>query len=525
MLVYCAFLSLEPRDNAEHVITVVARWIGKKTQSFVDPAALRSEHRQRLKDGSTVDSVSSSSGTSFLCAISFTHRDYEIPGRQWITEIGIRQETTEDPIDCSILLRTNEVSARVVAPIQVTRPRIVEELVMQCSPSPSTAGFREKRLDEVSARAFQNDVENWRRQHPYIVVSPNADGQYIVAPSRLASLLVGIADIIVIPQHADTFEIERLVGSKYSAWRGAINVIFAPRKMGNATFVDCVRLLPDELIDIQNGGGSPDTEVLSVITHRTNLPNSWRHISPETVVRHRLRAQLSASISSARASTLSQQEYVQLLGEADKELHDKDEEIISLHATVEEKDTDARRLEYEIQGLKSALTAREAAPDNVEESGISFESLRDAVRGLASKNPSLEQTLHLVRAMYPDRVTILESAYKSAKESATFKHRSRAFDLLWKLATVYRDAMHSGGGDSKAKQVFGDSFAAKEAESISKQGLKRRTFLYGEQEIEMLKHLRIGVKDSVSETLRIHFHWDANEQRILVGHCGKHLAF
>lgn len=203
----------------------------------------------------------------------------------------------------------------------------------------------------------------------------------------------------------------------------------------------------------------------------------------------------------------------------------KEEEITSLHATVEEKDTDGRRLEYEIQGLKSALSARDSAAENVGGPEILSESLRDAISGLASERPSLEQALRLVGAIHPNRVAILESAYKSARESATFKHKLRAFHLLWKLVTEYWDAMQTGAGDAKARQVFGDSFAAKEAESISKQGLKRRTFPYKGQEIEMLKHLRIGVKDSASETLRIHFHWDAIEQRILIGHCGKHLAF
>lgn len=217
MLVYCSFLRFEPRNRVESVISAVARWMGKKTQCFIDATALRREHRQRLKDGSMVDSVSSSTDTSLLCAISFTHRDSQISGRQWITEIGIRQESPGDPIDCSILLRTNEVSSRVVAPIQVTRPRIVEELVRACSLSPSTPGSQERRLDEQNARAFLEAAEDGTRQHPYIVVSPTLDGQYIVAPSRLASLLVGVGDIVVIPQSADTFEIERLVGAKYSA--------------------------------------------------------------------------------------------------------------------------------------------------------------------------------------------------------------------------------------------------------------------------------------------------------------------
>ena len=41
----------------------------------------------------------------------------------------------------------------------------------------------------------------------------------------------------------------------------------------------------------------------------------------------------------------------------------------------------------------------------------------------------------------------------------------------------------------------------------------------------MLKHLKIGIKDSLSETLRVHFEWLADEKRIVIGHCGGHLPF
>jgi hypothetical protein len=39
----------------------------------------------------------------------------------------------------------------------------------------------------------------------------------------------------------------------------------------------------------------------------------------------------------------------------------------------------------------------------------------------------------------------------------------------------------------------------------------------------MWQQLKIGVKDSVNHTLRVHFHWDADLQQVVTGHCGKHL--
>ncbi|WP_282454615.1 hypothetical protein [Burkholderia gladioli] len=41
----------------------------------------------------------------------------------------------------------------------------------------------------------------------------------------------------------------------------------------------------------------------------------------------------------------------------------------------------------------------------------------------------------------------------------------------------------------------------------------------------MEKHLKIGIKDSVAETLRVHFEWVGADNVVVIGHCGKHLDF
>jgi hypothetical protein len=41
--------------------------------------------------------------------------------------------------------------------------------------------------------------------------------------------------------------------------------------------------------------------------------------------------------------------------------------------------------------------------------------------------------------------------------------------------------------------------------------------------IDMIRHLRFGIKDNVYDTFRLHFHWDAEDKKIVIGHCGAHL--
>ena len=88
-------------------------------------------------------------------------------------------------------------------------------------------------------------------------------------------------------------------------------------------------------------------------------------------------------------------------------------------------------------------------------------------------------------------------------------------------------ALLADGQVPEAGKTFGKAFAARESETVegNPQARKKRTFLYDGQNVPMMRHLKIGHKDSVAETMRIHFHWDPIARRVVVGHCGPHLDF
>ena len=48
-----------------------------------------------------------------------------------------------------------------------------------------------------------------------------------------------------------------------------------------------------------------------------------------------------------------------------------------------------------------------------------------------------------------------------------------------------------------------------------------RKFIHKGRLIEMQPHIKIGANDD--STLRIHFIFDKDEERFLIGHCGQHL--
>ena len=157
-------------------------------------------------------------------------------------------------------------------------------------------------------------------------------------------------------------------------------------------------------------------------------------------------------------------------------------------------------------------------------SGRLLRSLR-GIAGTARLKP--RQCLELVsEELCPGHLLVLDSAWSSADQAKGFEHGDQLFELLWLLATAYREQKLAGAPDRVAGQVFGgSSYAPRESHTIEAhpQGRRDRTFSYRGKTVEMWQHLKIGAKDSDSRTLRIHFCWDDELGQVVIGHCGKHL--
>jgi hypothetical protein len=151
--------------------------------------------------------------------------------------------------------------------------------------------------------------------------------------------------------------------------------------------------------------------------------------------------------------------------------------------------------------------------------------MADAFVGVAGETLAPDQSLTLISNLFPNRLEILPSAWNSAKDAKSFKHRKELLELLWILGTEYWGGLNNGRSDAEVRSVFGNHYAATESEQVEKnrRARLRRTFDYHGRQVEMMKHLKIGFKQSPSETLRVHFEWDAEARKIVIGHCGKHL--
>lgn len=531
MLVYSTTLWLKNDVNIDTILEIIAKWLSRKTHENITTISLKANNIRRMNDNSRIQTIRSDSAFPTLHAIRFTHSDREVSGRQWVAEIGIRQLDIISEIECSILLRTDEVSPRVDAKIQPTLPYVVHDFIKYCSPSSKTVGLKTTILnheDEIEGLDYL--IKYNERQFPFVLISPTPDNQYLVNVENLRFHLEGIAEIYQIPIGADTFFIGRIIGNQYVAWDGAINIIFPQVQRQGKTFAPTKRLTQEELRDIITQGIEPEREILSIITHRTNLPNSWRHISPETVS-ELIRKKEVTSLKKQAAETGQSAEYIKLLeDELDQKNNETQQKIVQLQSeinylegTLIQMDDEKRQIRFENESLKSQLSHIADRTTEGSENRIP-DHIRETIF-IASKALTPEESMSIITKLFPNRIEVLESAWKSADESKMFKENKKVFDLLWKLATEYWLALVNGKSDAEARSVFGNSYSAKESESVenNKRARQLRTFQYKGQEIKMMKHLKIGNKRSLSETIRIHFEWNSSNKKIIIGHCGPHL--
>jgi len=542
MLVYANSFSLNPENGIDDVIQQIATWVGSTRKSYVDPLRLGAGIKElRFSDGAFLSSLATLDDQGspiypYYFSAKFAHGQPGVPGRRWVTEIGLKQAAAGQEILCSILLRTDEISTKVKDPIQVTRPRIVEFIVDRCRPSGDTPGLSVIKLTETNASGFEYEIERPTRRHPIVEVSCDREGRFPVSSSRLRSVLVGIAQVIEVPAEANTYRIEEILGRRYSAFGGAINVISPYRATESGGFSKTTLFTADHLSDLGEAGLSIESEILAVVTHQTNLPHSWRHISHDSVREALLHIRLQkAKAASASDGALDAGAYDELLQEAAVQLASKDKDLAEARSEIEARDAsldqitaENDRIAAENESLKYSLNSIQSKSRVGASSEVLSPDVAESFKAALERTPSLEQGLLIVGTLYVERLVILDTAYSSAKDSdrGGFLYGAKALEMLRSLADGYWSDLVAGKSDQQARARFGkNGFASKEAETLSDDGRKRRTFQYGDQSILMEKHLKHGVKDSYAETVRIHFEWLPDEKVIVIGHCGKHLDF
>ncbi len=235
------------------------------------------------------------------------------------------------------------------------------------------------------------------------------------------------------------------------------------------------------------------------------------HLRPEGVIQLSMRRRMEKARATSTQMTVAQLR--QELDEASKReieyghyFEETVEHIAGLEAELsrykddlEETQGKLRKNEYQLKSFKTQLGATG--------NGGAFNP--EVLLELATRreDPSPVDCIKIIEDLYGDRCTVLDSAWNSARKTTHFIYGRDLLDLLVRLVTTYRAGLIDGG-DSKARQVFGRyEYAAKESKTVmeNKAMRRQRTFEYNGTQVEMFRHLKIGVDDDKTRTIRVYF--------------------
>ncbi len=483
-----------------------------------------------------------------LALVRLVHRDHEDGSVNWHNVIRLTAVGKATRIEHAIV---RSAPRNVELQPRASSPRVVDDLIKAYS----RGGIKPR--DLYNPKATLNDgpeTEDFvrhvlldkHREVPVLLVTPTVRMDLVVEPAILAKDLRGMATVVELRSRDATEALTRAFVNAgfdplFTCFDGGVR-LYAPRMSPDDPLHRHRLWIRTWLMRFSADPAHRTALLAGLVADRiaeavmpSDLITSVQDFDRSERRRHAERVLAAPppdpgqSMESVLAQSTSQIAALEAaLREATYENELYDQSNHSLTEQINEERKRVGELEFEAQNERfkaEALEQQFGAKQQKDADGVPPD-VRAALAALLGGDTPPEVALRLIAIAWPERVVVLDSAHRSARKSTSFNQPDDVLDLLTTLVTEYYDAI-SRGGDNEARKVFGkNEFAPKESDSsLSKEGLKRRVFTYKNQPVEMLAHLKIGVKPSVAETLRIHFHWDAKDKKVVIGHCGPHLDF
>lgn len=411
MLVYVNSFQLKGSNALEKALQCICGWVKFKTQEKFTIDMLRSGND--YKCGSIrVSTFCATAKPPFMYAILLSHPDNDISGRFWDTEIGI-SEDDDGNVKLSILLKVNDISTQVRGEVVTTRPLLVKYLLQNNLITNETIGLKVNRLKttEHDLKGFKFEIFRPQRNYPVILVSHNRK----VNIKRLQEQLIGLAQVVEIPKDMDDGLMENELSRRYSAWDGAINIIYPI----NEADTPRNKLVLSEVIDSWYADKVNILhEILSLITHTTNGRNRKVHFSP-TDVRAKRQKDQRVSLLEKISGMSEGGDYKPALDEALAELQIfqevANEQIENLRSTL----SDTESMYYESEASKADLENTKLMLE------AQLEHLQEQIKNPRTSIPAL------IRGSESDLydgeiegllIDIIRPAYNDAKKHSRRKH-------------------------------------------------------------------------------------------------------
>ena len=449
--------------------------------------------------------------------------------RFWFTEFGAKQVDQSSfavSVRISHALNREYIGLEPPAP-KPSAPRFVKDIFSQSKLKIMSGNLAlssqpiEIRLGQ--ANVVEDSVFATKRECPVVFINGGFHPTtFPISPIELQKHLIGKAQVLWCGDEPELGEELSLMLPKAYMCRYRSVRVYLPHVRREFT-EDAQRHRFFSRSEIAELGGKRVEEAITTALARGHSNREENSFLTHDDIRAHARVQHLAQF---RAKDKPTKEWIQALEVENSKLESEKKEANQLltQADQEISALQSHCLKYEAQ--IQSLSAMRLSVNSRNQSDVNMMAYRKVTSDQAD-DATPSDCLKGMLFLYPDRVRILPSAFAAADESAEFRNTTALWDLLFLLGGDYYQAISSedGGGDERARSVFGNQYSAQESESVATSARLRRARTFNDEGTTrtMFRHLKLGVKDSVSETIRVHFDWDHSTQRIVIGYCGPHL--
>ncbi|MDR3548233.1 MAG: OmpH family outer membrane protein [Candidatus Pacebacteria bacterium] len=506
--------------GADRILDAVDSWLLQKTARTLTATACVNKPMVRLPDGKELEVLLSGDAhkrQAVYGAVVFGHPDETVSGRKWFTRIGFHQSSPASPTFVTIVLETGDISVQAGASrVFATRPGVVTHIVGKCGvvqPTPSSNIFR---LTPENAPELDAEIANPDRQYAVIVISPEpfSERSYMDADELLRQV-VGLAKVAVIGNKAHTREITSILGRRFSAWGGAVNIILPPFRNG---FISN-HLISEEQLKYETGQNkSPESYVFYLLTHRMNLPHYQREITSAAVRQH----SLALRLEELKTDQTSFQQIQEMLA--------------VVQAQIEQKDSEIERLKDENQKAWAELAESEKRAGEIPRLQVQIESYQAAFETMKREGrlrsddalpiTSVADAIHLAAEKFGTAI-IFSLNNKSDGNGSLFQPAEEVFHGFKWLAEVYVPSRlgikRSSNLDLNIREkIPGWGYSAKQSDQTRGRYEEWYECRWEGKKYKIEEHIGCGTNTRPEETIRIAFAWDKDRKKVIIGFIGQH---
>lgn len=491
---------------ADAAIQSILGWLKNKQRLELPAAADRGEAFE--VDASEGQPVSVVRFDTFW-SLQFDRFDVQVPGRIWRTEASVGYSDNAALAGVRLAI----IDANPASDFVISVPRVIGDLIR----SPGLHDYGVALTDLPSALISDDELsrlilllESRHRTHPVVVFSSWAGIDALKDAREAAQRLAGLAHVYVLTDHQSWLLTERL-GREFSVWKGAIRTYYP----GFNPLVDEVTQHPPATREwLSARFGSLDRFYAVLV--RAFATRTIRDVSLEDTLpsfRAVKQAILQKQIAHLSSASKKKSEREQLLEQNNallkQQIQEKTEEFNFADAEVKQAEAERDQYRSQLSSLRGKIDSLEQRIGRTAlqiEYPDSFDSLDEwALKHLAG------------------RLILLNRAVRSARKSP-FNEPKIAYKCLERLAREYVDARRSG---APVDSLFTDLGVHLErtGDPVHLSQWKEEYFVPHRAKNQFLEwHLKRRSDKNETNTLRIYFFYDEDDEQVIVGHLPGHLT-